>query len=550
MQKTFSTLVLLICLASYGNISKAQYLFELFNINHRTGSDPGSVIVVDTFLFFTANDGIHGREPWICDGTQAGTKIIKDINPGTTGSLGGLIAANNGKVYFTATDYSSSPFPGSEPWVTDGTATGTQMIKDIYTGTKSSISFPEKFTSSAGNVYFFADDGTHGKELWVTDGTANGTYMVKDINPGTGHSTPGGFIEYNSKTYFGAYDSTHGVELWVTDGTTNGTQLLIDLEPGRFSSNISNLFVYNNKLYFSAISGSGTGIYESDGTVNGTKFVTAGYWNDEIVQFNGKLYIGAGELYSFDGTPTGFQLIKDINPATNQYSSPSQLTVVGNQLFFTADDGVHNEELWVSDGTTNGTHLVKNISTHPVAGSTPLDLIAYANKLFFIARDTNMDYELYVSDGTVNGTKMIKGKGPTMASPGPQGTYAVCNNALYFANYDTAGYEMWKLTDTAYVNSLDTTNNPPTNMPTIQTVSDNITVAPNPAHDKVTIGFDKAYSNAQLSIVDLSGKVILNKPIDAAQKVVEVSLPEMSTGVYILNIHHDEGVITERLLIE
>ena len=37
---------------------------------------------------------------------------------------------------------------------------------------------------------FPSHDGTNGAELWKSDGTASGTVMVKDINSGSGSSSP------------------------------------------------------------------------------------------------------------------------------------------------------------------------------------------------------------------------------------------------------------------------------------------------------------------------------------------------------------------------
>ena len=49
-----------------------------------------------------------------------------------------------------------------------GTAAGTKMVKDINPGLLGS--FPSEFTGVGGTVFFVAQDATTGNELWKTDG--------------------------------------------------------------------------------------------------------------------------------------------------------------------------------------------------------------------------------------------------------------------------------------------------------------------------------------------------------------------------------------------
>ncbi len=62
------------------------------------------------------------------------------------------------------------------------------MVKDIDPGATGSS--PQNLTNVNGTLFFEADDGTHGFELWKSDGTAGGTVMVKDIDPGASQLLP------------------------------------------------------------------------------------------------------------------------------------------------------------------------------------------------------------------------------------------------------------------------------------------------------------------------------------------------------------------------
>ena len=65
-----------------------------------------------------------------------------------------------------------------------------------------------------GALFFEANDGTHGYELWETDGTPTGTKLVKDIQPGAGSSTPSNLAVVGNTLFFSADDGMHGREPW------------------------------------------------------------------------------------------------------------------------------------------------------------------------------------------------------------------------------------------------------------------------------------------------------------------------------------------------
>jgi ELWxxDGT repeat protein len=101
-------------------------------------------------------------------------------------------------------------------WKSDGTTSGTVMVKDINSGSGSS--YPNYLTAVGNTLYFKATDGTYGEELWKSDGTASGTVMVKDIRSGSGSSSPSYLTAVGNTLYFQANDGTDGEELYTNLG--------------------------------------------------------------------------------------------------------------------------------------------------------------------------------------------------------------------------------------------------------------------------------------------------------------------------------------------
>src|SRR5207249_2478179 len=95
-----------------------------------------------------------------------------------------------------------------------------------------------------------------GIDLWKSNGTETGTVLVKNIVPGPGSPYVRDLVrdltEVNGTLFFTAFRPDTGTELWTSDGTEQGTVLVKDISPGTGSSGPSNLTNVNGTLFFSA----------------------------------------------------------------------------------------------------------------------------------------------------------------------------------------------------------------------------------------------------------------------------------------------------------
>jgi ELWxxDGT repeat protein len=440
------------------------------------GSAPEDLLTIGTTTYFTADDGIHGRELWKTDGTAAGTVMVKDINPDKESSDPTYLTVFNGELYFAADD----GVDGNELWKSDGTEAGTVMVADIQPGSgydSNSQSFvpyssnPSYLTVAGGTLFFAANDGSNGVELWKTDGTEQGTVLVKDIDTAIGYgSYPSYLTDVNGTLFFRAYDSDNGDELWKSDGTEAGTVLVKDIYPGtyydtRFKATYPNssfpyyLTAVGGTLYFTAQDGNhGWELWESDGTEAGTQLVKDidpgpdGFPTD-LHALNGKLVFDANdgqtgyELWTSDGTAAGTQLVKDIFPGSSD-GFPGNMRVVNGTLYFTAYQATgtnRDAELWKSDGTTDGTVRIADIN--PGLGSSfPYDFTQLGNTIYFQADDGTHGTELWKTDGTPAGTTLVCDINPGSPESYPVNLTVLGNSLLFTADDGVHGTELWKLT--------------------------------------------------------------------------------------------------------
>jgi len=359
------------------------------------------------FLYFTANDGVHGREPWRSDGTSGGTSLVADIDPGQEGSEGGGFAALGESVVFSASD----PLHGTEPWIATAGTPGARLIRDVHPGPEG-VAYG--FLAAGDTVYFTADDGVSGAEPWRTDGTENGTFRVADIAPGPGGSQPGFFFVKGGEAFFLA-NSGEGAELWKTDGSPSSTLVVEDLA-GPASSYPAFEADAEGRLFFSTITA------ENGDTAYRRLWVTRGLPETTV-------HVRDFALFG----PAGF--------------APASFLAVGGRLLFAADDGVHGNEPWLSDGSGEGTGMIADLAPG-TAGSNPYSFTPFRGKTAFLADPSSTGHpQLHETDGTASGTRRIADISPKFAFYGTP--LLAFGSDLFFAATDGGGTELWRSDGTA-----------------------------------------------------------------------------------------------------
>ena len=329
------------------------------------------------------------------DGTATGTEAITRISDGWFQDRWAKPVALGDRLLFDFHGFNTDT--GTELWSSDGTPQGTRLVRDIAPG--SATSHPQDLTRVGATVFFTANAGSRGRELWRTRGTASTTVRVADIDPDTGVASYAELTAVGNRLFFAVDNGVHGSELWsVTE--TGAPQLVKDINEGPGSGSIAQVTAVGEVAFFLADDGiHGLELWRSDGTEAGTflvKDIGSGHSAPSALAAAGEhLFfiaddgIHGRELWRSDGSDDGTVLVKDIHLSGD--ANVRALHAVGSRVVFSADDGIHGQELWQSDGTAAGTVLVEDL--HPTGDSDPASITVFGHRVYYTALDPEIGYE-------------------------------------------------------------------------------------------------------------------------------------------------------------
>lgn len=543
--------------------SKAQNPVLIKNIDTTDGSSslPKNLVSFNNKLYFVA-DGkrwngfgmVANRELWSSNGSASGTQMVIDLNKtanDNSGSYPVCLKVWNNKLYF----FAIGPDAKQNLFESDGTESGTKQITttgmSVYVP---SGRYPDALVEFNNELYFIGNDMVNGYELWKTDGTASGTVMVKEINPAKGMFDTDSEISQltvmgNHLYFFGNETSDEdSTQLWKTNGTTAGTEKVISYKIDDDKTAYS-LTATSNAIYYTYKAS----LYKSDGTTAGTSLFMANNSPEHLTSFNDELLFQTttsgpnvptmSHICITSNDPQGYTVLKDVEPGQINLSVNSTyyypMNVVNNKLYFSLGINSQTTELWQTDGTIAGTTLIKTFAQ--ADGSINNQQFIKHDGAVYFKTKLNGDYFLNKTDGTTAGTVKLS----TVGVEDIENLTSV-DKVLFFTNADQPariGEELWKFgTDTTSGGGGGTTG-------LFETKSDDhsVMIYPNPAQNLVNIAVKNNAQILSVSLFDITGKRVEELVIGSNN--ISHRIMHLDNGHYFYSIKTTHGVVIKKLII-
>lgn len=497
-------------------------------------------------VVFSAYTDDDGAELWISDGTESGTYMVKDIHFAGDSSPRAFTQLSENLMVFAAKDFDSENYDPAGAqywlWVTDGTEDGTKLIGECNTKWPGQDygTWTTAWMRVGRKVFFKAADleNKYGEELWITDGTAEGTHMVKDINTeqnatGTAGSAIDAMVNfYNEKLFFKAWSIESGNEPWASDGTEEGTYEIFNANPTVGDNGVGNgssvfaqsAIPYNGKVYFRGSNYDTIGeelactnLEKGDYTmfdINTNEPTNTNHsWPDPGVEFDG--------VYIFCATD-GFDATLGNHGGELWYTD-------GNSVKLQSDAFPGTECMWMKDPTVCGGSMYWWNEGGPSGSNTCLWRIDNKDQMPVQVTHFNPEHDMVHTLRNLNGTLLFATDDDS--------------KALYSYTYRKPGYDPVSDADVMepeYRTRAEMSAG-------LNEVVDNqtlVTLSPNPADNYFKVSGADCLS---VSIYSLSGSMV-KKVDNVSNNTVDVS--NLVSGMYIVSIKTADGVVTAKLNVK
>ena len=435
-------------------------------------SNPGELHNHRGTLFFSANNGRNGYEPWSSQGKSNTTQLFKDINNGKSSSFPSSFTTHKTSLFFSADDGRK----GAELWSSKGKENNTRIAADIYRGKGSSS--PSDLLTQGNTLYLSADDGIHGRELWSYTIKTGKYQLIRDIRSGSKNgSNPSELTLLNDQVIFAAEDNVYGRELWSSDGSKSGTTMLLDINPGGLDSNPKDLVFLDNNIYFTAntffngrqihkLDGSGLIITEVKGSLGEERATepSALHASRDILFYSAKTIIEPPEDGTKTTDPGGFMVAKDgigleATKFINDYNeSIDQYRETKDKFWLEAAKSDANFLLSSSLPNENDSSLAEDWNQYfqSLSGLSPIQISSgvtstAASRNTTVGSDPNSNEEdknsqgreLWISNGKTDGNTLLKDIYPGKGSSDPKGFTTVGTKTYFSADDGQSGEELW-----------------------------------------------------------------------------------------------------------
>ena len=371
----------------------------------------GNISKLGSKMLFFANNTTDGFEPYVSDGTTAGTFMLGNFNTTTTNSGNSLLPyvdeanlVSNSKYCFLVLHNGTD----SSLYRTDGTPAGTIRVAPAGMSIYARLTSGGNVDINESGIWVLQNNVSgngNARKLFRSDGTVAGTYMVfPNVSYGE-HSKI-----YKNALWMRARNtgSVSNVEPWRSGGNQATTNKAFEIAPGGpfagvfYSSDPFGFFVTNNRLYFFAKNtASSPGLYEYNGdfTFNGS--VAGGNWSDSA-NWNSAMPPGITDtVFINTGTPNA-------TTVTNTKAYAGTL-ILGNNASVAITNG--SDSLYIATELSPGVNNSFTGNGVLVSNSFNANTVQFKNGL--TANNVSVESNTNLLNGTIavnNGMTLLRGK--------------------------------------------------------------------------------------------------------------------------------------------